>query len=298
MSVATVPEALRGDARLWHGVAEGGEAPPLGVCRLPVADLHVEDGGRPGAGVGTQVMRGERVRILAEGTGLDHGWLRVACEHDHYLGWVRGVAIDRGDGPRPYGVPTHVVSVPRSFLYPVPDLAKRPPVATLTIGARVSVKRTERVRDTPYAVLDDGRSIIERHLARRGTHARDPVAIAERLLHTPYLWGGRTALGLDCSGLVQLTHALCGRRVMRDADQQGLTVGTQIEAGFDALGVPGTELKRGDLVFWRGHVGMMMDAERMIHASGHAMAVTIEPLVDAVRRIRPLYGDPTGLRRP
>ena len=294
----TIPEALNGDARLWHGPEGDEAAPPLGVCRLPVADLHVDDSGEPGPGVGTQIMRGERVHILEEGTGRHQGWLRVASEHDSYLGWVRGVAIDRGDGPRPYGVPSHVVSVPRTFLYPVPDLAKRPPVATLTIGARVSVKRSERVRDTPYAILDDGRSVVERHLARRGTHARDPVAIAERLLGTPYLWGGRTALGVDCSGLVQLTHALCGDRIMRDADQQSLTVGDPVETEFEISGVPKVELRRGDLVFWRGHVGMMADAETMIHASGHAMAVVKEPQAEAVRRIRALYGEPTGVRRP
>ena len=293
----TIPDELAGDARLWTQ-ADGDEQPPLGVCRLPVADIHTEADGRPGVGVGTQIMRGERVRVLGEGMGLDHGWLRVACEHDNYLGWVRGIAIDRGDGPRPYGVPSHVVSAVRTFLYPVPDLAKRPPVATLTMGARVSVKRTERVRDTPYAILDDGRAVVERHLARRGTHARDPVAIAERLLHTPYLWGGRTAMGVDCSGLVQLTYALCGRRVLRDADQQHASIGEPVETEFATGGMPEVELRRGDLVFWKGHVGMMMDAERMIHASGHAMAVTIEPLNEAVRRIRGLYGSPIGVRRP
>ena len=297
MKAPLVPESLAGDLRLWHGAQEGAEPPPFGICRLPVADLHVSDGERPGVGVGTQIMRGERVRILYEGMGLDHGWLRVACEHDHYCGWVRAVAIDRGDGPRPYGTPTHIVSVPRTFLYPVPDLKRRPPVASLPIGARVSVKRTERTRGTPYAILDDGRAVIERHLARRGTHARDPVAIAERLLHTPYLWGGRTALGLDCSGLVQLSHALCGRPVLRDADQQEQSIGAAVETRFEPDGTSGAPLKRGDLVFWRGHVGMMADADTLIHASGHAMVVTKELLTDAVRRIRDLYGEPTGVRR-
>lgn len=285
-----IPDAMRGDARL-----DTSEDGAIAMCRLPVADLFADRDGAPAPGAGTQLMRGERARVLAEDGPA--GWLKVACLHDHYVGWVRRVAVDIGTERRPLPEHTHAVSVPRTFLYPAPDLAERPAVATLPLGARVLVKRTLEVRHTPYAVLDDGRAVVMRHLAVRGTHARDPVAIAEMLLHTPYLWGGRTALGLDCSGLVQLCHGLCGRRVLRDADMQASSVGEPLDVAFGADGVPETGLRRGDLVFWRGHCGMMRDATALVHASGHAMTVTVEPLGEAVRRIRPLYGDPTGVRR-
>ena len=286
----TVPDELADDPRLLVGEHDA----PLALCRLPVADLHIDREGEPGPSVGTQLMRGERARVLGEGPA---GWLRVAGEHDRYVGWVRRVALDIGTERRPLPEHTHAVSVPRSFLYPAPDLAERPAVATLPLGARVLVRRTLEVRNTPYAVLDDGRSVVMRHLAQRGTHARDPVAVAEMLLHTPYLWGGRTALGLDCSGLVQLCHGLCGRRVLRDADMQERSVGAAVDTEFDGDGVPTAELRRGDLVFWRGHCGMMQDAERIIHASGHSMTVTSERLAQAVQRIRRLYADPTSVRR-
>ena len=286
-----VPDALAGDARLAPDGAEG----PLALCRLPVADLFVDRDGAPGPGIGTQLMRGERARVLGEG---ETGWVRVACEHDRYVGWVRRVALDIATPRRALPEHTHAVSVPRTFLYPAPDLAERPAVATLPLGAKVLVRRTLEVRHTPYAVLDDGRSAVMRHLAKRGTHARDPVAIAEMLLHTPYLWGGRTALGLDCSGLVQLCHGLCGRRVLRDADMQEASIGRAVETEFDGDGLPTADLRRGDIVFWRGHCGMMVDGETLIHASGHAMTVTRERLGEAVQRIRRLYDDPTSVRRP
>ena len=290
-----IPPQLAGDGRLHEHALAG----PLAVCRLPVADLHVEEDGGPGTGVGTQLMRGERAVLLDEGTGRHAGWLKLACEHDRYIGWARRVAFDLEGAGREPVEPTHTIAVPRTFLYPSPDLARRPPVGTLSIGARVAVRRTLEVRATPYAVLEDGRSVVERHLATRGTHARDPVSVAELLLHTPYLWGGRSALGIDCSGLVQLTHALCGRAVARDADMQEKSLGEPLECSFDEdAGVPKRRLQRGDLLFWRGHVAMMRDEATIVHASGHSMNVAVERIEAAVRRIAPLYGMPRSVRRP
>ena len=298
MSTATgviIPDELAGDGRLHGGAFTG----PMAVCRLPVADLHVDEDGAPGPGVGTQLMRGERGLVLAEGEGRNAGWLKLACEHDRYVGWARRVAFDMAGGERAPLDHTHTIAVPRTFLYPSPDLSRRPPVGTLSIGAQVAVRRSLTVRSTPYAILEDGRAVIERHLAKRGTVGRDPVGIAELLLHTPYLWGGRSALGLDCSGLVQLTHALCGRAVLRDADMQEASIGQPLECSFDPeTGVPRRQLARGDLLFWKGHVAMARDQATLIHANGHAMAVSIERVEDAVRRIAPLYGSPRSVRRP
>ena len=295
MRPVEIDEALADDPRLHHEPMEGKPA----TCRLPVADLHVEEDGAPGVSVGTQLLRGERATVLGTGSGKHAGWLRVACEHDRYLGWVRRVALDTGEGLRPPPEPTHSVSVPRTFLYPSPDLKHRPPVGTLPMGARVAVRRTITVRDTPYAMLEDGRAVVERHLAPRTMMGRDPVGLALRLVHTPYLWGGRSALGIDCSGLVQLCHALCGRAAPRDADMQEKAFGEPLDCGFDAeSGMPDRPLKRGDLLFWKGHVAMATDEENLVHANGHAMMVTHEPIGEAVRRIARLYGMPRSVRRP
>jgi cell wall-associated NlpC family hydrolase len=117
--------------------------------------------------------------------------------------------------------------------------------------------------------------------------------VAEALLSTPYLWGGTSAFGIDCSGLVQLSMRMAGRTVPRDTDMQASGLGEPFDPGADLAG-----LRRGDLVFWKGHVAIMLDGKNIIHANGHAMMVSRERLSDAVERIAYLYGGPTGFRRP
>ncbi len=121
----------------------------------------------------------------------------------------------------------------------------------------------------------------------------DFVTVAERFLETPYLWGGTSGLGVDCSGLVQLAMRMTGLDVLRDTDMQEASVGDALETGGDYSG-----LRRGDLVFWKGHVGIMVDGARMLHANGSTMNVALEPLDAAIARIEPHYGLPTMVRRP
>jgi cell wall-associated NlpC family hydrolase len=246
-----------------------------------VADMLSEP--RPDAGLNTQLLRGDDVTVFEEA----EGWAWVQAERDGYVGYVSGGFL----GPRA-GEPTHIVSAPRSFLYPGPDL-KFPRLGELSLGSLVTVKDFAETRGTRYALLSNGEAMISGHLRPVGEFSEDYVAVAETLLMTPYLWGGSTSLGIDCSGLVQLAMRMAGRNVLRDTDMQAATIGEPIAPGENFSG-----LRRGDLVFWKGHVAIMTDDRTMIHANGHTMLVSREGLTEAIDRIGYLYGGPTGFRRP
>lgn len=248
---------------------------------LPVADMLKEP--RPDAGLNTQLLRGDDVIVFEEAEGF--AW--VQASRDGYVGYVSGNAL----GPQA-DQPTHVVSAPRSFLYPGADL-RFPRLGELSIGSAVTVKDFAETRGTRYALLSTGEAVISGHLRPVGEVSDDYVAVAEQLLMTPYLWGGSTAFGIDCSGLVQLAMRMAGRDVLRDSDMQAAKLGEPLEPGSGYSG-----LRRGDLVFWKGHVAIMTDDRTMIHANGHTMLVSREGLTDAIDRIGYLYGGPTGFRRP
>ena len=247
----------------------------------PVADMLSEP--RPDAGMNTQLLRGDGVTVFEE----TEGWAWVQATRDGYVGYVSGGLLGRRADE-----PTHVVSAPRSFLYPGPDL-KLPRLGELSLGSSVIVRDFAETRGTRYALLSTGEAIISGHLRPVGEVSDDYVALAEQLLMTPYLWGGSTAFGIDCSGLVQLAMRMAGRDVLRDSDMQAATIGEPFEPADGYSG-----LRRGDLVFWKGHVAIMTDDRTMIHANGHTMLVSREGLADAIDRIGYLYGGPTGFRRP
>jgi cell wall-associated NlpC family hydrolase len=246
-----------------------------------VADVMKEP--RPDSGLNTQLLRGDDVTVFEEA----EGWAWVQSARDGYVGYVSGGFL----GPRAND-PTHVVSAPRSFLYPGPDL-KFPRHGELSLGSSVTVRDFAETRGTRYSLLSTGEAMIAGHLRPAGEISDDYVAVAESLLMTPYLWGGSTAFGIDCSGLVQLSMRMAGRDVLRDSDMQGATLGEAIEPGEGY-----SDLVRGDLVFWKGHVAIMTDEQSMIHANGHTMMVSREGLAEAIDRIGYLYGGPTGFRRP
>jgi cell wall-associated NlpC family hydrolase len=206
---------------------------------------------------------------------------------DGYVGYVArsSIAMEGKEA-------THTVSVPRTFLYSSADL-RLPRKACLSMGSRVSVDRFAETRGTRYAVLASGEALIAAHLRPCGEHAGDYVAVAEELFSTPYLWGGASAFGIDCSGLVQLSMRMAGRVAPRDSDMQADGLGEPFDPGSDLAG-----LRRGDLVFWKGHIAIMLDGEDIIHANGHTMMVSREKFAEAVERIAYLYGGPTGFRRP
>ncbi|RVU15790.1 C40 family peptidase [Methylobacterium oryzihabitans] len=245
--------------------------------RVPVAPLRRAPG--PDAALDTEALQGEAVSVYE----VRNGWAYAQLVQDGYVGYLPAEALGEPDP-----VPTHRLAALRSFVYPAPDL-KRPPLAALGLGALVRVEGQEG----DYARLDDGGYVFARHLAGLAETAPDHAGTAERFVGVPYLWGGRSPLGLDCSGLVQTALLAAGRAAPRDADMQERALGRPVPVRDDLSG-----LARGDLVFWRGHVGLMLDATRLIHANGHHMAVAIEPLAEAAARIRATsFGAITAIRR-
>ncbi len=256
-----------------------------GVICMSVANLK----GSPDLASNTehQLLLGEEVQIF-ERTD-EHAW--VQSSRDGYTGYVETGAITT-DAP----TPTHTVCVPFTFHYPKAEL-RQPPLATLSMGSRVTVCGEESVRGTKYLLLEDGGAIIEKHLRAIDEFDDDFISVCEQLLNTPYLWGGSSGLGIDCSGLVQLSMRQCGREILRDSDMQAATLGEEIDPGENY-----NNLQRGDLIFWRGHVaihkGTVHRVSHIIHASGHTMSVAAEPLAPALERIEYLYEKPIGFRRP
>lgn len=231
-------------------------------------------------GIDTELLFGEEVVVFDRADG----WCWVKAAGDGYVGYLPAEALSEGQAE-----PTHVVTVQRTFLYPEPELRK-PHLGVLSMGSRVRIVGEAETRGNHYAVLESGTAVFARHVQPIGAlDGMDHVEIAARFLETPYLWGGRSGFGIDCSGLVQLALQMTGRSAPRDTDMQAAGLGVTIDR---------SELRRGDLVFWRGHVAVMEDAETILHANGHTMTVARENFEAAVKRIGWLYDQPTGYRRP
>lgn len=247
--------------------------------RTHFADILAEP--RDGASLDTQTLYGHDVTVFEE----TDGWAWVQRQSDGYVGYARAETLGAADE-----TPTHMVLAPRTFRYTDADL-KHPRTGYFSMGSRLSVVDEKPNRGTDYLILSSGEAVIARHLIEIGCWQSDPVAVAETLLHTPYLWGGDTGFGIDCSGLILIANMLCGEIVLRDSDMQAATIGQEIHHDFN-------DLKRGDLVFWKGHTGMMVDGKTLLHANGNTMNVALEPLADAIERIGYLYDMPTMVRRP
>lgn len=231
------------------------------------------------APVDTQAVFGESVTVYDE----HEGWAWVQLQHDGYVGYLPSEALGE-PGPES----THKVSAVRTFVYPGPNL-KLPFQDYLTLNSKVAVTDMEG----NYARLATGGWVFAAHLSGLDAFESDYVSVAERFLHTPYLWGGKTSLGIDCSGLAQTVLTAAGIKAPRDSDMQERDLGTAVEVKPDLSG-----LRRGDLVFWKGHVGLMMDETNFIHATGHSMTVMIEPLSVAEERIRRAsYGPISSIKR-
>jgi len=244
---------------------------------VPSAPLRREP--RPDAPLDTEALAGELVEVYDQ----EEGWAWVQLAGDGYVGYLPDDAL-RADQP----APTHRVTALRTFVYPAPSI-KLAPLAVLSLNAGVVVAAT----NGDFAVLADGGHIFAKHLAPQDRHEPDFVAVAERFLGVPYLWGGKTSLGLDCSGLTQLALAAAGVASPRDSDMLEAALGRAVAFDEDLSG-----LQRGDLVFWKGHVGILTDPDTLLHANGYTMTVHREPLKEARDRIRDKsFGAITSIKR-
>lgn len=232
----------------------------------------VYDTSSPQATAVSQLLFGEDFHVLDTAAGWAWGY----CDHDHYVGYVRQEAL-----AAPV-MATHFVSVREALLFERADIKSAAPMP-LSLGARLQGEMEGDFLKTASGFVHG------RHVAPLGQGLDDIVATAAQLIGAPYLWGGRGAGGVDCSGLVQLALALAGIACPRDSDQQRESVGRELVAD--------EPFQRGDLVFFPGHVGIMVDADTLLHANAWWMAVTSEPLRDVVDRLSPRHEQPVLARR-
>lgn len=221
-----------------------------------------------------QLLFGERFDVLEE----DKGFLLGQSTRDGYVGWVAASELSAQTVQA-----THRIAALRTYAFEKPSIKTRA-IALYSLNALVAVEAEEG----KLSKVAGGGWVTTSHLAPLGDFEGDMAGVAERYVGAPYLWGGRESLGLDCSGLVQQALFACGRACPRDADQQE-TLGETIAR--KAFG-------RGDLVFWKGHVAIGVDHDRIVHANGHHMMTVVEPLDGAIARIKAAgSGEPTSFRR-
>jgi hypothetical protein len=251
-----------------------GEAYEIGAPQAPVRSAPSHE-----ASLLTEALKGERMTIYDIS---EEGWAWGQLAADGYVGFVPAGALC-GCGPPA----THKVTALRTLVFPGPSI-RLPPMETLSFGCQLVIARM----DEPFAITASGGHVPILHLAPVGTWETDFVAVAERFLGTPYLWGGKTSLGIDCSGLLQLALAACGLPCPRDSDMQEQALGSA-PARSRLL----ERLQRGDLLFWEGHVAIVRDEATLVHANAHHMAVAFEATAQSIERIRAAGNEVSSVRR-
>lgn len=263
------------DARLKGQVVAAryvvGEAACIAAPAVPL--LRRPDQAAP---MDSQLLHGETVQVFER----RDGWAWVQADADGYTGYLEETALT-ADQP----TPTHKVVAGQTIILSDKEQIAAP-LHTLSLGARLAVaEEGER-----FHRLATGGYVFAAHLAPLEQRERDWVAVAERLLGLPYLWGGRGHGGVDCSGLVQIALADCGVPVLRDADQQAGTAGKPVSLDSAAW-------QHGDLIYTKGHVLIARGQDSLIHATGRYWAVVIEDRNTAILRLNGMGLPVTNVRR-
>jgi cell wall-associated NlpC family hydrolase len=232
----------------------------------------------PDAELATQALKGERATIYDRNV---EGWAWGQLNGDGYVGWLPDRALAKLPGK-----PTHKITALRTFAFSGPSI-KLPPAETLVMGAMVAVTR----EDGSFAVTREGWWVPRQHVGPIDRYAPDFVTVAEQFAGTPYLWGGKSSLGIDCSGLVQVSLNAAGTGCPRDSDMQQEGLGSALDSA------EAKKLRRGDLIFWKGHVAIVRDAETIVHANAHHMATVVENTREAISRIKAAGSDITSIKR-
>jgi cell wall-associated NlpC family hydrolase len=247
------------------------EGSPRSVA-VPLADLLAA----PGGARDRQLLRGEAVTLYEE----HEGWAFVEAARDGYVGYVEAAALA---GPIEA---THAVAVPASHLYPAPELKTRE-LAGLSFGSRFRVVSASG----NFYETAEGHFVPKPHLRPLNRPFADPATVAQLFFGAPYLWGGNSIRGIDCSGLVQAAMLACGISCPGDSDLQEAALGQPLD--------PAEPLGRGDLMFWKGHAAIAVDGDTLIHANAYHMAVAYERAADAISRIAAQGGGQvTSRQRP
>jgi len=279
-------ERLRGRAyaeRFVAGLARRVAVPSAALRRRPAEDAPLD----------TELVFGEPVTLFSR----EGDWAWVQSVLDDYVGYVPFAAIAPARGVHPLDPAsaeplgpeaTHRVHVPLAIVFTAPSI-KSPVAMRIPMGARLCVVREESAGDERFLVTDEG-YVLHQHALPLAEVLPDWVSLAETFVGAPYLYGGKTWDGIDCSGLVQLAVQAAGGEAPRDSDMQEAELGEPRAAETESLA-------RGDLVFWKGHVGVMVDGARLLHANGFHMQTVVEPLAHTLARLEPRGIGTTSVRR-
>ncbi|MGB7404503.1 MAG: C40 family peptidase [Pacificimonas sp.] len=228
----------------------------------------------------SELLPGERFDVV----DIAEGWAWGFSAHDHYVGYVDAANLVTDAPAR-----THRINAPTALCFSRPDI-KSDVAHLLPMAAEIAAE----TYDDEFLRLGNGTFVHHRHAKAFDVREDDPVRVAQAFRGTPYRWGGRRRAGIDCSGLIQMALGACGVTAPRDSDMQAAELGQPLDIGP----WENESLKRGDLVFFPGHVGIMVDADRLLHANAHWMTTLVEPLGDVVDRLTPAHAEPiTTIRR-